>query len=64
MTESISLDKPNVALQGTGEPVPLLLRMREKIPGEVAVNPGYSDHPTYSGATQTPSGDIYDYETD
>ncbi len=53
-----------VGTQEVPKPVPLLLRMREKISGEVDGNSECGDHPTYSGATQTPHGDVYDYETD
>ena len=45
--------------------IPLLLRFREKIGGQVKVNPQCSDDSTYMGSTQCPgSNGVADYQSD
>ena len=47
------------------KPMPLLLRMREKIGGRVVINPQCSDSSTYMGSTQCPgSNGVADYQSD
>ena len=61
---SVICSPSEVEQEKVKKPTPLLLHFREKIGGVVEINPLCSDDRTYLCQTQTPQGDVQDYDTD